>query len=221
MDKADYIDGLISSLAYGDHGMSPMPSEGWQSLKPPIRDRVRHIYDELYWDAFEIIKPALICRPFKIEQRMEYEDTDDFYDPWGRNTYLKIPIRRMYGGVLAFQMGNAFGSYTKKITKDGDVIGRSKIDDYMLAISFIERGMDKEQPGNKIKENVLNYFNFHSTHEEYAPLLNIMAKMVRYHFIRRDSIVDVICHSDNHEALVEILRFDDGTVFDAPNMYTL
>ena len=212
-----------NDFAFNSRRMKWRPEYGVLSLDPTQRKRYSQIIDELYWMAFDILKPI-------VDPKLEYLRTgvddpdilDGWFDPETIQYIRHKPnfvgfiktnlVERVSGKVVKFDRTNINGAYV-----DTDImmysVTEQVINDYILAIDLIECGMAKDSPGLKMSARIIEYFENYTLHEQYDKMMKIIERMIKNHFVLRQDVIDALCQCSNSQALMEVLKMDDGSVF--------
>lgn len=203
------------------------PEAGVLSLDPSQRKIYSRIIDDLYWMAFDILKPIIdpklewLRTGYDEPDMVDYEEFNPMTNQYVRYMRHKPDFlgfinakleEKVKGKMIKLNKPNSSGS-----DADTDVmlysVSEQIVADYILAIDFIECGMAKDAPGLKMAKRMVMYFESYMEHSEYEKMITIVERMIKNHFVLKQDVIDALCRCSNSQALMEVLKMDDGSVF--------
>ena len=185
-----------------------------------VQPRFGSVVDELRWYVFqELIQPMLISAP--VELRVEPRSMS----PW--NALAGVP------GVTVKQFGadsSIMGHITFEFNTGCLVNGKDTVEllhDYDMILQFIDYGVSDKSKNyvrirnrNNIKDEIVEYFNHHKERKDYKVFITVIERCIRNGFVKQQDVIDAMCETENTQALMEVIRMSDMSVFNPPNIDT-
>jgi hypothetical protein len=71
---------------------------------------------------------------------------------------------------------------------------------------------------NDIKQEIIDYFNRHKEHKDYKVFMVVIERCIHNGFVKQSDVVDAMCETENTQALMEVIKMNDMSVFNPPNI---
>ena len=184
-----------------------------------VQPRFNSVVDELRWYVFqELIQPMLVSAP--VELRME---PNNGYFNWGALQGIPgVTVRQVNpGDVLTGHI--TFEFQTGCLVNGDDTL--TVLHDYDMMLQFIDYGLGDKSKNyvrmknrNDIKQEITDYFNRHKDRKDYEVFMVVIERCIRNGFVKQSDVVDAICETENTQALMEVIKMNDMSVFNPPNI---
>lgn len=183
-----------------------------------VQPRFNSVVDELRWYVFqELIQPMLVSAP--VELRVE---------PHGRfpiDALRGIPglTVRQYGSDGVFMGHITFEFQTGCLVHGEDTL--TVLHDYDMMLQFIDYGVGDTSKNyvrmknrNDIKQEITDYFNRHKERKDYKVFMVVIERCIHNGFVKQSDVIDAMCETENTQALMEVIKMNDMSVFNPPNI---
>lgn len=182
-----------------------------------VKPRFNSVVDELRWYVFqELIQPMLVSAP--VELMVEPHGSSIWDDLQG------VP------GVTVHQIGSGgfMGHITFEFQTDCLVHGEDTLTvlhDYDMMLQFIDYGVGDTSKNyvrmknrNNIKQEITDYFNRHKERKDYEVFMVVIERCIHNGFVKQSDVIDAMCETENTQALMEVIKMTDMSVFNPPNI---
>lgn len=182
-----------------------------------VQPRFNSVVDELRWYVFqELIQPILVSAP--VELRVE---------PYGQSVWDDL---QGVPGVTVHQIGSdvfmghiTFEFQTGCLIHGGDTL--TVLHDYDIILQFIDYGVGDKTKNyvrmknrNNIKQEITDYFNRHKERKDYKVFMVVIERCIHNGFVKQSDVIDAMCETENTQALMEVIKMNDMSVFNPPNI---